>query len=117
MDGGEFAEMMDGHVALKMLEEVAQQDDIRVAKVLRMRWDQENDENFLWSVNNCFACDTPHREGEIGFIWGKPVNTDRDCTMLSMVAICSEECVDRCMEAWAAAVETDVMTAYFTENI
>lgn len=108
---------MDGRTALEMLAEVAKQEDIRVAKVLRVRWTQENNDSYLWSINECLACDTPHREGDLGFIWGKPISDDRDCTTISMVPVCSEECVERCMEAWATHLQTDVMTAYFTDDI
>lgn len=106
---------MDGRDGLEMLNLVEQQDDIRVAKVLRTHWSAENDEYYLWSTNECRACGADQVEGDVGFVWGKPLNNERAAKVVSMVILCSEECVERAMEAWADELETDVMTGYFTD--
>lgn len=105
---------MNGADALPMLNEVEQQGDIRVAKILRTRWDMENDAAFAWSTHRCAACEGFLFAGDVGHVWGKPISDDPQETDLHLITFCvNEECVTRAMEAWAYQLKKDVMAAYF----
>ena len=101
---------MDGKIAIEMLNEINKQEDVRVAKILRLRWGTE-------FINEDSRCETCHRElfvGDVGHVWGKPINNEEDCTILSMIGFCADDqCVERAMEAWSWELKKDVMAAYF----
>lgn len=106
---------MNGKDGMEMLNLVEQQDGIRTALVLKTVWSTENEDQYTWRINGCLTCDREMHEGAEGFVWGKPLNNEPGCKYVSLLPICSDECVERAMEAWAAELGCDVMTGYFGE--
>lgn len=106
---------MDGETAFDMLREVEKQEGVRVARILRMRWTDENKDEFPWNLYVC-VCGQVLEEGQIGHVWAKPLTNEPDCRTFVKYCFCHrDECIERAMEAWADEIQTDVMAAYFGE--
>jgi len=108
---------MDSDDAKEMLAEIEKQGDVRVARLLRLHWDEENDNTFMWSINGCAQCGAPGEEfvaGAEGFVWGKPCNNDPDCQYAVLEVFCSEQCSEQAVAAWAEELSCDVYAAWHT---
>lgn len=105
---------MRGDEAIDMLKEIDKQDDVRVAQILRLRWNPDNQDDYLWQGERCLTCKAELFSGDIGHVWGKPVNNEAECTTLTLLKFCeTDDCIERAMEAWAWELKKDVMAAYF----
>ena len=103
--------MLDSDDAKAMLNEIEKQDDVRVARILRTVWDDDNDDTFLWSCNGCSECGDELELNHEGFIWGKPLNNDKDCKHVSLQTYCSQKCVDAAISSWQEEVQVDIYVA------